>query len=77
MPAVNPGEIWLVDFKTDAIQGNELQDKTRFYEPQLKLYARAMCEIYRRPVSEAWLYFLGLGEAVEIELIRNGVRAAV
>jgi ATP-dependent helicase/nuclease subunit A len=70
-------EIWLVDFKTDSVKNHELADKTRFYEPQLKLYAGAMSQIYRRPVSEAWLYFLGLGEAVEIELIRNRVRAAV
>jgi ATP-dependent helicase/nuclease subunit A len=62
-----PEEIWLVDFKTDALKSAELQDKTRLYEPQLKLYARALSEIYRRPVSEAWLYFLSVGEAVGIE----------
>jgi ATP-dependent helicase/nuclease subunit A len=72
-----PKEIWLVDFKTDAVKAHELQDKGRLYEPQLKLYARALSEIYRRPVSEAWLYFLSVGEAVEIELIRNRVSTAV
>jgi len=72
-----PQEIWLVDFKTDALKAYELTDKTRLYEPQLKLYSRALSEIYRRPVSNAWLYFLSLGEAVEIDLGRNRIRAAV
>jgi ATP-dependent helicase/nuclease subunit A len=72
-----PKEIWLVDFKTDGVKVHELQDKARLYEPQLKLYARALSEIYRRPVSEAWLYFLSVGEAVEVELARNRVSAAV
>ncbi len=72
-----PKEIWLVDFKTDAMKAHELQDKARIYEPQLKLYARALSEIYRRPVSEAWLYFLSVGEAIEIELVRNRVGTAV
>jgi ATP-dependent helicase/nuclease subunit A len=72
-----PKEIWLIDFKTDVVKAEELQDKARLYEPQLKLYAKALSEIYRRPVSEAWLYFLRLGEAVEIELVRNRVSTAI
>jgi ATP-dependent helicase/nuclease subunit A len=72
-----PQEISLIDFKTDAAKPDELQDKVRLYEPQLKLYARALSEIYRRPVSEAWLYFLSVAEAVEIDLVRNGIGTAV
>jgi ATP-dependent helicase/nuclease subunit A len=72
-----PKEIWLVDFKTDAVKAHELEDKARLYKPQLKLYARALSGIYRRPVSQAWLYFLSVGEAVEIDLIRNRVGTAV
>jgi ATP-dependent helicase/nuclease subunit A len=69
-----PREIWLLDFKTDALKAQDLPDKTRLYESQLKLYSRALSQIYRRPVSEAWLYFLSIGEAVEVELFRNGNR---
>jgi ATP-dependent helicase/nuclease subunit A len=77
LAVVLPERIWLVDFKTDAVKSDELPDKTRFYEPQLKLYARALSEIYRRPVSEAWLYFLNVGKAVEVELIGKGVGTAI
>ena len=72
-----PKEIWLVDFKTDAVKAHEVRDKARLYEPQLKLYAAALSGIYRRPVSEAWLCFLSAGEAVAIELVRNRVSTSV
>ncbi len=61
-------EIWLVDFKTDAVKGGAVAEKVRSYEPQLKLYARALSEIYQRPVSQCWLYFLSAQAAVPIQL---------
>ena len=66
LAVILPAEIWLVDFKTDAVRKDELPHKIRQYEPQLKLYARALSAIYRRPVSESWLYFLVLRQAVPI-----------
>jgi ATP-dependent helicase/nuclease subunit A len=59
-----PGEIWLVDFKTDEITANELREKKRLYEPQLKLYALALEKIYSRPVTERWLHFLSARKTV-------------
>jgi ATP-dependent helicase/nuclease subunit A len=53
-----PGEIWLVDFKTDEIRSNGLTDKVKAYTPQLELYARALEKIYSRPVTARWLHFL-------------------
>jgi ATP-dependent helicase/nuclease subunit A len=58
LAVVLPSEIWLVDFKTDALEADALADRARVYAPQVKLYARALSQIYRRPVSAAWLYFL-------------------
>jgi ATP-dependent helicase/nuclease subunit A len=77
LAVILPREIWIVDFKTDAVTRRELPQKTRLYEPQLRLYSKALSEIYRRPVSDCWLYFLALREAVPIELVRNGVSTAV
>jgi ATP-dependent helicase/nuclease subunit A len=59
---IRPEEIWLVDFKTD--RAGEL--RAREYEVQLKLYGRALSRIYRRQVTQSWLYFLSTGEAVPI-----------
>jgi ATP-dependent helicase/nuclease subunit A len=53
-----PGEIWIVDFKTDEIRADEFAEKIKIYAPQLKFYARALSKIYSRPVTNCWLHFL-------------------
>jgi ATP-dependent helicase/nuclease subunit A len=62
-----PHEIWLIDFKTDAVGQDDLTDKVKLYEPQLNLYVRALSGIYGRPVSQTWLYFLAVRRAVAIK----------
>jgi len=63
-----PKQIWLLDFKTDRVDPKDLPAKARLYQPQLKLYAAALTRIYRRPVSNAWLYFLSQRAAVHVSL---------
>ncbi|HEX5397934.1 MAG TPA: PD-(D/E)XK nuclease family protein, partial [Verrucomicrobiae bacterium] len=65
--ALLPSEIWLVDFKTDQITAGELLRKTKFYTPQLKLYAAALEKIYARPVANRWLHFLDARKTVEVK----------
>jgi len=62
-----PAEIWLVDFKTDAVRAGELPAKTKMYTPQLKLYGLALAKIYARPVSACWLHFLSLRRSVSVD----------
>ena len=62
-----PEEIWLVDFKTDHLTAAELADKVKLYAPQLQLYALALSRIYRRPVSQVHLHFLGLQRSVALK----------
>jgi len=61
-----PGEIWLLDFKTDDISAEELPGKIRTYAPQLKLYAGALAKIFSRPVTACWLHFLSLRRSERI-----------
>jgi ATP-dependent helicase/nuclease subunit A len=63
-----PEEIWLVDFKTDKVRADELPEKTKLYEPQLKLYARALAKIYSRPVTHGWLHFLDVRKTVDVKI---------
>jgi ATP-dependent helicase/nuclease subunit A len=63
-----PRELWLVDFKTDAINRDDLGARVQLYEPQMKLYARALAQIYSRPVTDCWLYFLDCQVPVPISL---------
>ena len=59
-----PKEIWLVDFKTDEVRGDELPGRIKIYTPQLKLYALALEKIYSRPVTARWLHFLSARKTV-------------
>jgi len=63
-----PEEIWLVDFKTDEVHAGELPAKTKIYVPQLKLYARALSQIYSRPVTNCWLHFLSARSTVDLDV---------
>jgi ATP-dependent helicase/nuclease subunit A len=63
-----PEEIWLVDFKTDDVQKNELAEKIKSYRPQLKLYARALAKIYLRPATTCWLHFLSAQKTMDVEI---------
>lgn len=51
-------EIWLLDFKTDAVTADGLPEKVRTYTPQLSLYAAALEKIFSRPVTRRALCFL-------------------
>jgi ATP-dependent helicase/nuclease subunit A len=63
-----PEEIWLLDFKTDRVRAGELPEKAGLYEPQLKLYARALAKIYSRPVASGWLHFLAVRKTVDVKI---------
>jgi ATP-dependent helicase/nuclease subunit A len=61
------GEIWLLDFKTDAVPAH-----AEAYRLQVDLYARALERIYRRPVTRRWLHFLSARATVEISPAAGG-----
>jgi len=58
LAAILPGEIWLLDFKTDHFPALELSEKIRIYRPQIELYAAALGRIHGLPVTRRWLHFL-------------------
>lgn len=59
-------EIWLLDFKTDAVDDDGLTAKVKHYAPQLEVYACALEKIFRRPVTNCWIHFLLAGKSVEL-----------
>ena len=67
LAVVLPEEIWVLDFKTDTVPANELAEKIKSYEPQLRLYAGALSKIYQRPVSACWICFLAARTAVPLK----------
>lgn len=70
-----PEEIWLLDFKTDAITHDEVESRAKLYAPQVMLYAKALVRIYGRPVTETWLYFLAANMAVRVGENQTGPKS--
>ena len=64
LAVILPHEIWLLDFKTDAVGGAEISDRAKFYESQLTIYAEAFARIFKRPLTNSWLHFLSCGETI-------------
>lgn len=58
-------EIWVVDFKTDALSEDGFDYALRIYTPQVQLYGRALERIYQRPAL-LYLHFLALNRTVQI-----------
>lgn len=61
-----PSELWLLDFKTDQIGLDELDQRSDFYRGQLGLYAKALAAIHQKPVTHRWLHFLSLGKTLDL-----------
>jgi len=55
----------IVDFKTDRITSEQVEERCEVYRPQLEAYATALSRVLERPVAEKRLYFFQPGmEAV-------------
>jgi ATP-dependent helicase/nuclease subunit A len=60
--------IEIVDYKTDDVSAAQLDDRVSLYRTQVELYVRAAGEMFRRPVTAAWLVFLSPRRVVEVPL---------
>ena len=57
----------VVDFKTDrVVTAAEAAMRAEHYRSQLEAYSRALEQVLERPVVRRTLYFLALGETVDI-----------
>jgi len=56
----------VIDFKTDRIAAEQVEERAEFYRRQLELYSRAACAILTAKPAGRWLYFLTCGVCVEV-----------
>ena len=64
---INDSCITLLDFKTDNVHSREeAEERAKKYAVQMKYYKKGLSEILGRRVDECYLYFLNIGEAVEM-----------
>ena len=57
---------FVLDFKTDRIRAQDAAARAERYRPQLETYARAAEAVFGRPVYGKAVYFLELGEEVQL-----------
>jgi len=60
------GSLVIIDYKTDHVAKDTLQDATEHYKKQMLAYAYAMSRIFDKPVSACLLCFLRAGLVSEI-----------
>ena len=63
-----PEGLVILDFKTDRIKKGGAVERAEQYRPQLAAYARAVHEIYGRPVRACVLYFFHTGDTEWVSL---------
>jgi len=56
--------ITVIDFKTDRVTENNIQEVAEGYRMQVEAYADALARIYMSQIKEVYLYFFKLGRAV-------------
>ncbi|HLG19383.1 MAG TPA: UvrD-helicase domain-containing protein [Bdellovibrionota bacterium] len=56
----------LVDYKTDAISKDQIPERARHYEPQLRIYREALETISGKKVAESLLFFVRLGRTAAV-----------
>lgn len=62
------GELTIIDYKTDRVKGEALNERAEVYAGQVRAYALAAERIIGKPVKECVLYFLEAGEEVVIKM---------
>ncbi|MBQ7589741.1 MAG: UvrD-helicase domain-containing protein [Verrucomicrobia bacterium] len=55
---IDENEIWLLDYKSDQITGENIQSKIKSYLPQVRLYTYALESIYKLPVTRCYIVFM-------------------
>ena len=58
--------ITVVDFKTDYVTEETLEEVSKRYKAQLLAYGDALSRIYGKPIKSAMLYFLHIGKDVQV-----------
>jgi ATP-dependent helicase/nuclease subunit A len=59
----------IVDFKTDRITEDQINERAKKYTVQIRSYVKAASDILKQPVAATWLYFLTPKKAVEVPIV--------
>ena len=59
--------ITILDFKTDHLKSDSLDDAVERHRVQVEIYARAMSRIFNKPVKGKYLYFFSCDRLIRID----------
>ena len=60
-------QIWVLDFKSEQMKLEEVEERTRHHAEQLAVYNLALEKIYQRPVTHSWIHFLHPAVTVDLK----------
>ncbi len=58
------GTVTVLDFKTDRVTAQSVEERAKEYRPQLEAYSRALSQALERPVGRCVLWFFALGQEI-------------
>ena len=58
----------MVDYKTDYVTADTLEEKARLYAPQLRAYAAAAERVLGLKVKEGVVFFLRTGQSRKVKM---------
>jgi len=61
-----PDGITVLDFKSDRVDENTVEQRAQDYRPQLEAYAKALSALTGKPVVRRLLWFFGVDRAVQV-----------
>ena len=64
---IEDGQAVVVDFKSDAVEADEVEGRAAVYRRQMLAYALAARRLLCKPVAEVIIFFLEAGRAVTVE----------
>ncbi|MFD2612735.1 helicase-exonuclease AddAB subunit AddA [Paenibacillus gansuensis] len=70
------GGLVMVDYKTDRTSGGSLAEASERYRLQVELYSESVERIWKRPVTEAYLFFFDGAHVVKMDTSSNKEEAA-
>lgn len=73
----DPGQLVVVDYKTDDVDATQAERRARAYALQVQLYALALERYTGRPVDEAYVHFLRPDVAAPVAVDQAGRERAV
>ena len=62
---IEPDGITVLDFKTDSVTADTVEEVAKQYHLQVSTYAQAISKIYGKPIKKALLYFFQVGKFIE------------